>query len=129
MKKNTYRKQKYPSCQLIAAINARIFLGLGDIDDEEFERLVDLTLCRHGAAIQVHKAYLALGLDYEYGQCLFGWVRTHLPVEIAVRTPHEGLHAILIVGVKKAVLEVVNLKYTRRVKWQTLKKKLIGSEK
>ena len=34
-----YRKQKYSSCQLIAAINALIFLGKPDISDELFEEL------------------------------------------------------------------------------------------
>lgn len=55
---NKYRKQKkYSSCQLITAINARIFLGKNDISDELFEELVDLVKCRHGGAIEIKKAY------------------------------------------------------------------------
>lgn len=118
-----YRKQKkYPSCQLIAAINARIFLGMGDISDDLYETLVDLAKCRSGAAITVDKTYSILGLEHEDGEITLDWVKSHLPVQISLFTKHQGFHAILIVDVKKDVLQVVNLKYTKRIKWSTLEK-------
>ena len=77
-----YRKQsKYSSCQLIAAINALIFLGKPDISDELFEELVDLTKCRHGGAICIEKAYPVLGLTHEDNPHLDPlWVLENLPV-------------------------------------------------
>jgi len=77
-----YRKQsKYSSCQLIAAINALIFLGKPDISDELFEELVDLTKCRHGGAICIEKAYPILGLTHEDNPHLDPlWVLENLPV-------------------------------------------------
>jgi hypothetical protein len=104
-----YRKQKYSSCQLIAAINARIHLGGGDISDAEFERLVDVVKCRHGGAICIEEAYRPLGLEVidgplpHYGypwlkadEC-YDWIKENLPVELSVHSPKFGYHAILVV--------------------------------
>lgn len=105
-----WRKQtKYSSCQLIAAINARIFLGGKDVTDEEFERLVDLVKCRYGGAICIEEAYEPLGLEVTDGplpyygwpwkkadKC-YNWIKDNLPVELSVHSPKFGYHAILVV--------------------------------
>ena len=91
-----FRKQKYFACQLIAAINARIFLGGDDIPEALFEELVDLTCGRVGACIGVEKAYPVLGLEYTDGPVDCGWIEQHTPIELTVNDPKHGNHAILI---------------------------------
>jgi hypothetical protein len=97
-----YRKQsKYPSCQLIAAINARIFLGKNDISDELFEELVDLVKCRHGGAICIKEAYPILGLTYEDNPKFDPlWIMENLPVNLTIHDPEMGFHSILVDKVK-----------------------------
>lgn len=95
----TYRTQKYCCCRLIAAINARIFLGGGDIEEELFEELADLVCCRVGAAIQVHRAYPKLGLLYEDGPLELDWIKEHLPVELCYYDSRFGFHAVLVTEV------------------------------
>lgn len=98
---------------------------MGDISDELYERLVDVARCRYGAALSsITRAYRVLGLEHEDGEIALDWVKSNLPVEIGLYTKHQGFHAILIVGVERDVLEVVNLKYTKRIKWATLEKML-----
>ena len=103
-----YRTQKYPSCQLIAAINARIFLGKEDIDDDLFELLVDYTKCRNGSAICVKKAYPILELFYEDGPLNPDWIKDNLPVVLAIRDPKLGGHAVLVVEASDDELRLVN---------------------
>lgn len=92
-----YREQKYSSCQLITAINARIWLGGGDIDDNLFEYLVDLTKCRYGGAISIEEAYPILNLAYEDGPPNnVSWIQRHLPVDLLIRDPILGLHSVLV---------------------------------
>ena len=107
-----FRKQtKYSSCQLIAAINARIILGGQDVTEVEYEALVDLVKCRHGAAIETHKAWEYLGLKVENGPVEtmdLEWVRTHLPVEIGIYDPKYGFHSVLVVEVIGKNLRLIN---------------------
>ena len=96
-----FRPQKGTACQLIAAVNARIYLGLDDIVEEEFERLVDVVGARYGAAIRVHQAYPSLCLVHEDypGQDTpdLAWVSANLPVEVAYYDRKYGFHAALVV--------------------------------
>jgi hypothetical protein len=91
-------------CQLISAINARVFWGGDKIepDSEEFERLTDVAGCRLGAALPDGMRAVHDSLDlYEIeGEPTFEWVRNHLPVEMSVWHVEYGYHSILIVGVK-----------------------------
>lgn len=91
-----YRKQKYSACQLIAAINARIFFGGGDISESLFESLVDIVRCRYGGALQVRKAYNILGLEIEDGPIRVTWIERNLPVELTIHSPHYGFHSVLV---------------------------------
>jgi len=102
---NKFRKQKYFACQLIAAINARIFLGGEDVSDEVFEELVDLTCGRVGACINVEKAYPILGIEYTDGPVDIEWITNNVPVQLTVLDPKNGRHAILITKVDHGGLE------------------------
>lgn len=115
-----YRTQRYCACQLIAAINARIYLGRQDVSDQEFERLVDLTLCRRGAALHIDLALPILGLERIEGDFSLEWIANHLPVAVSTHEiEHHGLHLVLIVGVVGEVLELVNF-YRPHVTWDEL---------
>lgn len=106
-----YRQQQYCCCQLIAAINARIYLGSGDISEEEFDKLANLVCCKNGSAIMVNAAYPQLGLDYETGPVdplSIEWIKDHLPVQITYYDPKHGFHAALIVGVDGDEVVLVN---------------------
>lgn len=103
-----YRKQKYFSCQLIAAINARIFLGKEDIDDDLFEILVDYTKCRNGGALHVKKAYPILELYYKDGPLNPSWIKKNLPIQLAIRDPKLGCHDVLVDKASDDELRLVN---------------------
>jgi len=112
-----YREQKYCCCQLIAAINARIFLGGGDVTDEEFEAFVDLVFCRYGSALRIKEVYPLLGLSYEDNRPDLIWIKDHLPVELKIYDPVWGFHSILVVGVCDDGLNLVNA-WTSKALWE-----------
>jgi hypothetical protein len=111
--KELFYEQKYSCCQLIAAINAAIFLGLitkESISDEEYERMVDLVSCRYGSALGVEKVYPQLGIVAENGPYFdFDWIRENLPVEVCIiDVKTYGFHSVLIVGCSGNELYVAN---------------------
>ncbi len=108
MRKTKYRKQKYAACQLISAINARIFFGGDDISDELFEELVDLVCARNGSAIGVQKAYPVLGLEYTDGTMDYDWIKENLPVAISFYSIKWGFHSALVHEAKNDTLYVIN---------------------
>lgn len=118
-----FRKQeKYPSCQLIAAINARIFLGGSDVSDEVFEELVDLVRCRYGSALNIDACYSKLRLDVTNGPIDtmdLNWIKENLPVSISYNDPKLGFHCALIVDVIDDEVSLVNSTYDR-IKWSDL---------
>ena len=115
-----FRSQRYCACQLIAAINARIFLGGKDIAEEDFERLVDETCGRIGSCIGVEKAYSELGLSFKCGPTSLRWIKRHLPVEIGIRDPKYGFHAVLITAVRGRQVRLIN-GWKRWVSWKTIR--------
>lgn len=117
-----YRKQQHCCCQLIAAINARIFLGGEDVSEEMFDELANLVCCKIGSAIMVTIAYPHLGLEYENGPVSpisLEWIKEHLPVEIAYYDPMHGFHAALIVGVDGDEIDLVNAAWDK-IKWNEI---------
>lgn len=100
--------QRYCCCSLIAAVNARIWLGGNLVSDEDFEALVDLVGCRNGAAIGVEKAYPSLGLTFEDGIRDLKWVTGRLPVEIAYFDEQFGFHSALVACVAGGYIALVN---------------------
>ena len=122
-----YRKQKYSACQLIAAINARIFLGEGDVSDAVFEQLVDLAKCRNGAALNVEATYKFLGLKSTNGPLNVSWIEKHLPVGITIHSPHYGFHNVLVERVTYTkvmacvpIFHLVNHEPDNKVTWMEM---------
>jgi len=96
--------QKYAECQLVTLINAAIHLGEASIspNSEEYERLVDISLARYGAAIRAEYA-----MDYLRLECINtdpGWetmtksIDDGYPVEYGIWHAGVGFHSVLVVG-------------------------------
>jgi hypothetical protein len=121
-----FRQNKYSCCQLVAAINARIYLGLGDISDELFEEMAEIACCKNGSAIQIEKIYQLLNLKaekYTNGIPSFGWIRHHLPVAVAYHDPQFGYHSALIISVFDTFIRMVN-SYKEWMPWVEFLQKL-----
>lgn len=117
-----FRKQKYAACQLISAINARIYLGGNDVTDDEFEKLVDIAKCRYGSALNILECYPILGLSYKDGpkkDMPLEWVKSNLPVEIAYNDSKFGFHSALIVNVEDEDISAINASWDR-IKWSDI---------
>lgn len=117
-----YRKQSYSCCQLIAAINARIFLGGDDVDEEKYEKLVSLAKCRHGAALNMKEVWPLLGLEVVNGPVDtldLDWVRNNLPVEIGYHDPEKGFHSALVIEVKGHDVLLVNASWPQKA-WREI---------
>lgn len=113
MNSNTknYRKQKYACCKLIAAINARIWLGGHDVSDSEFEELAELAICKNGPALNMSDALVRLGLVAIHGPVdpvSLEWIKGHLPVAIGYCDPQYGFHEALIIAVDEMNVSLVN---------------------
>lgn len=115
-----YRTQRYSCCQLISAINARIFLWMDDISDDEFEKLAELVCCKNGSAIGVHKAYPSLGLDFEDHEPELDWIRQNLPASIGYYDPEYGFHNALIIAVNGNEVTIVNAAW-ERIEWDKIR--------
>lgn len=115
-----YRTQKYCACQIITAINARIFLGRGDICNRRFEKMVDEVCARIGSAIQVHRIYPELGLEYSDGPTSLEWIRMNLPVELSIYSTRWGFHSVLVHKVHHDKLHVLNNGPHNSLYWPTL---------
>ena len=130
-----YRKQQERtfSCQLIAAINARIFLGGSDVSEKEFEELVRVVNCGDGGALYPERSYPDLGLKYEDGSVSLDWITKHLPVSISVDARYnqlpdwnQTLHEALVIEVVGDCLRVLNLDYgdeDTMVAWRDLEER------
>lgn len=95
--------QKYAECQLVAVINAAIYLGEPAVDpkSDEYERLVDLVGARHGSAISIRFAVHHLRLiQHEIEPLTEDAIRQHTgigrPVQVGIQHPIVGFHAVLI---------------------------------
>ena len=115
-----WRRQRYSDCALVAAVNARIALGLGDVPDDVYERLVDLTRGRYGACLAVESAYPLLGLAREDGPSEFAWLAQHLPAALTIRDPRLGLHAVLVIATRDDRLTLVNYSAGDEARWDDL---------
>ena len=100
-------QKRYGSCQLVAATNAALYLGTikrRPGHGQQWERLVDLTLCRAGSCLDVRSAHRYLGIEEIEIPRHLDAVRRHVrqgrPVETAVWLPWAGFHAILVLDYK-----------------------------
>ena len=111
MKKRYLTKNKTSGdCQLVTAVNAHTCLTgklYCDQDSDEYERLVDLSGCRHGSAIRIDKVHRKLGLTVVWqGNNLLDLRRAFdnyakpalpLPIEWNNWSWEYGMHSTLIV--------------------------------
>ena len=100
-------QEQYASCQLVAATNAALILGAikrRPGHGKQWERLVDLTLCRAGSCLDVFSAHRYFGIEAVPIPKGLAAVRRHVkrgrPVEINVWLPWAGFHAVLVVDYK-----------------------------
>jgi len=96
--------QLYSECQLVTLINAANHLGEKPIvqRSEEYERLVDLTLSRHGAALHPERAMDYLRIEAHNTDPSWKTLLKHIkngnPVEYSVWHASCGFHSVLVVG-------------------------------
>jgi len=106
-------QNQYASCQLVAATNAALYYKLIQKPTKvEWERLVDLTLCRYGSCLAVEKAHKEFGLlAVDIPQNLDSIRRQVVkkrPVEVGVWLERVGFHAVLVVGYGRLGYRVLN---------------------
>lgn len=102
-----HNKRGYGDCQLITALNACYYITGKQYcaqDSEEYEKLVNITGCRHGAAINIERAHKRLGIEVIWsGNSIFDLMeilnvkRIPLPLEWNVWSWGYGFHSTLIV--------------------------------
>lgn len=103
--KGYINKQKYNECQLVAALNAAVFLGKTPIlqDSQRYECLVDMARARYGSALRMNWVYEDLFLvEHHYsGKITFSWVKRIIekgfPIEFAIYHPNVGYHSVLVI--------------------------------
>ena len=85
-------------CSLVSAANAYYYLTGKTVDKELYEELIDDCGCRHGACINMKKAFntLKLCIDKPYKYFVDGSIDI-LPLEINVWHKFFGYHSILAV--------------------------------
>ena len=109
--KYLFTQSRYPCCQLVAAINARIIQG-SSFSEDEFEELVDMAGCRNGSALKtgMEIGFERLGITCVDGLFELEWIRDNLPIEINISDIETyDQHVVLIVGVAGNMLFVHNM--------------------
>ena len=109
--------RNYPSCQLVTAINALIFLGGKNIVDcNNFEKYIDMAVCRHGSAFKeaMEDVYSQLNLfihecSYPLKRYSSKWISKHLPLDTTIWTPKTGFHSVLVYAIKNDYLWITNM--------------------
>ena len=96
-------RQFYGECQIVTAINAWIYLSKSTFSNvvEHYERFVDESFARNGAAIRIEKVYEQLGLRVKSEHADFReWVYSgrKLPADFRINHPRFGLHSVSCVG-------------------------------
>lgn len=116
MKKRYIEKQLYSECQVVAALNAAICLGLPRIPrrGERYEALVDLARARIGAAIYIGKVKEHLGIKTHRIpvslKAISGQLELGHPVGLVVWTVRTGFHSVMVVAIKDRFLKVTNFR-------------------
>jgi hypothetical protein len=100
-------KKGYGDCQLVTALNAYYHLTGKQYcaqDSKEYEKLVDLTGSRHGAAVSIEKAHKKLGIEIIWSgntihdlKEVLSYKKVPLPLEWNVWSWGHGFHSTLIV--------------------------------
>jgi hypothetical protein len=116
---------RYPSCRLLTAVNARRFLDGQTVCEPgtpEWEVLVDIAGCRHGSALRsrMPKIWRILKLHTLLGPHARDWITDRVaegrPVDVSTFTPDFGHHSVLVIGVDPNLGPlVVNWEKERRI--------------
>lgn len=114
-----HSKNLYSECQLVTALNANYYLTGEYInqDSEEYEKLVDLCLSRHGSAICIEKVWDKLNIEvknmYSYMPNYDNEDDPPLPLEIMVWHKIYGFHSVLAVDYEPITesLRIPNFRY------------------
>jgi len=93
-----YKNRSDGDCSLLSMANAYHFLTGKIVNEKLYEKLIDDCGCRHGACINLKKAFKALNLciDKSYNYFVDGSIDV-LPLEINVWHKFFGFHSILAV--------------------------------
>lgn len=114
-------------CQLVTALNAYCYLT-GEQwcqqNSNEYERLLDLTKCRHGAAICIENAHKELGIEIIWSGISLYDVKLYstdgsliLPMEWNTWSYEYGFHSNLIVDQNKDKVRVTNFSKVNPAGW------------
>jgi len=139
--KRYINNQRYSECQLVTAINAAICLNEHPINPHsvEYERLVDLSMSRHGAVIEIEEVYRYLRICKLELRHTWKNIKYRLekhpnkePIEFYVYNNHNkktGYHSVLAIeckeGRKYKYIRIANfIKHTKDgwIKWDEFKK-------
>lgn len=107
------RQQRDSSCVIVALLNAKRYYRLSTClpGSFEYEKLIDMAVCRAGAAIHIDKVAEYLGLRRT--RILRKDAYKHFPFTFACFPPKMTLHAVLAVGGMKDIWTVVNYRAYR----------------
>jgi len=117
-------------CQLVTAVNAYHFLTGRRIQERRYQRLVDVTGCRHDSAIGIGKVWKELGIaeGVRMRSLPFSWRKGDktplslgsleswqeaLPLEISVWHKFFGFHSVLAVDIEPRVRAVRITNFSR----------------
>ena len=115
-------KNKFHSdCQLVSAVNAYYYLTGITIDDNKYEKFIDLCGCRYGSAIYIEKIYRALDMEIKWeGSFRLYSINDNisLPIEINVWHKRTGFHSALIIDYEPKVeaYRIANFKQITTIK-------------
>lgn len=131
-KKYRNRNSTEGDCQLITAVNAYYYLTGKTVNNEDYEKYIDLVGCRHGSAISIEKVWKKLGIKSIWeGRSLLDFTtrtignklpfrvesekkkKIPLPLEFNIWHKRYGFHSTLIVDHEPRVdcFRVTNFKY------------------
>lgn len=137
--KRYINNQRYFECQLVTAINAAVCLNEHPINPHsmEYERLVDLSMGRHGGSIEMGDIYRYLRICKIKLKSTWENIKYHLekhpnrePIEFHINHDEAGCHSVLAVeyneGKKYNYIRLANFKYEVTkdgwIKWDEFKK-------
>lgn len=136
--KRYINNQRYSECQLVTAINAAICLGEHPIHPHsiEYERLVDLSMGRHGSVIRRHPIYNYLRINKKKIRPTWKNIKKHLekhpnrePIEFYVYHDKVGFHSVLAIECKESrkykYIRIANFRHVTKdgwIKWDEFKK-------
>ena len=97
-------------CYPISLCNALRFHGLPSPEPgtDDWERLIDVSLCRAGSALQRHNIRAWLGVVEVHEP--FGWrdPKGHLPLLLSIDDPKYGYHVVLLVERRTDAVRLIN---------------------